>query len=327
LPAEADPFVFKLAPYLALVPALITFSIVPVGGTLNIAGHQVMLQIANPPMGILVLLAMSGISVYGVMLAGWASGSKYPLISSVRASAQMISYEAALGITIVTIVLVTGSLSTHDIVTSQAHGIWHWNVIRLGFVPFVIFWMAITAELGRPPFDVVEADSELVGGFNTEYSSIRFALFYMAEFMNTITMSAIIVTLFFGGPAGWIPNISHLRWIFPILWFLLKTVTFCFCYIWFRAALPRFRYDQVMDLGWKRLIPLSLGWMLVVAGFLVRPAYGFIMAATVLLASVVLGRAFELGQTRETGADSILPTVGERPLPGEVLRSWTEGEE
>ena len=327
LPAEADPFVFKLAPYLALVPALITFSIVPVGGTLNIAGHQVMLQIANPPMGILVLLAMSGISVYGVMLAGWASGSKYPLISSVRASAQMISYEAALGITIVTIVLVTGSLSTHDIVTSQAHGIWHWNVIRLGFVPFVIFWMAITAELGRPPFDVVEADSELVGGFNTEYSSIRFALFYMAEFMNTITMSAIIVTLFFGGPAGWIPNISHLRWIFPILWFLLKTVTFCFCYIWFRAALPRFRYDQVMDLGWKRLIPLSLGWMLVVAGFLVRPAYGFIMAATVLLASVVLGRAFELGQTRETGDDSILPTVGERPLPGEVLRSWTEGEE
>jgi len=135
IPAEADRFVFKLAPYLVLVPALITFSIVPVGGTLTIAGHQVMLQIANPPMGILVMLAMSGISVYGVILAGWASGSKYPLLSSVRASAQMISYEAALGITIVTIVLVTGSLSTHDIVTSQAHGIWHWNVIRLGVVP------------------------------------------------------------------------------------------------------------------------------------------------------------------------------------------------
>jgi NADH-quinone oxidoreductase subunit H len=327
IPAEADKFVFKLAPYLALVPAIITFAIVPVGGTLHIAGHVVMLQIANPPMGILLLLAMSGISVYGVMLAGWASGSKYPLISSVRASAQMISYEAALGITIVTIVLVTGSLSTHDIVTSQGHWIWHWNVIRLGVVPFIIFWMAITAELGRPPFDVVEADSELVGGFNTEYSSIRFALFYMAEFMNTITMSAIIVTLFFGGPAGWIPNISHLRWVFPIIWFVLKTVVFCFCYIWFRAALPRFRYDQVMDLGWKRLIPLSLGWMLIVAGFLLRPAYGFIMAAMVMMASIVLGRAFVLGSTRETGADAILPSVGQRPLPPEVLRAWSEREE
>ena len=327
IPAEADKFVFKLAPYLALVPAIITFAIVPVGGTLHIAGHVVMLQIANPPMGILLLLAMSGISVYGVMLAGWASGSKYPLISSVRASAQMISYEAALGITIVTIVLVTGSLSTHDIVTSQGHWIWHWNVIRLGVVPFIIFWMAITAELGRPPFDVVEADSELVGGFNTEYSSIRFALFYMAEFMNTITMSAIIVTLFFGGPAGWIPNISHLRWVFPIIWFVLKTVVFCFCYIWFRAALPRFRYDQVMDLGWKRLIPLSLGWMLIVAGFLLRPAYGFIMAAMVMMASIVLGRAFVLGSTRETGADAILPPVGQRPLPPEVLRAWSEREE
>ncbi len=136
IPAEADRFVFKLAPYLTLVPALVTFAIVPVGGTLHIAGHTVLLQIANPPMGILVMLAMSGISVYGVMLAGWASGSKYPLLSSVRASAQMISYEAALGITIVTIVLVTGSLSTHDIVTSQADGVWHWNVIRLGIVPF-----------------------------------------------------------------------------------------------------------------------------------------------------------------------------------------------
>ncbi|HUY42827.1 MAG TPA: NADH-quinone oxidoreductase subunit NuoH [Acidimicrobiales bacterium] len=327
IPAEADRFVFKLAPYLTLVPALITFSIVPIGGTLNIGGHRVMLQIANPPMGILIMLAMSGISVYGVMLAGWASGSKYPLISSVRASAQMISYEAALGMTIVTVILVTGSLSTHDIVTSQAHGIWHWNLIRLGLIPFGVFLIAITAELGRPPFDVVEADSELVGGYATEYSSIRFALFYLAEFMNTITMSAIIVTLFFGGPAGWIPPVSHLRWVFPILWFLVKTTGFAFCYIWFRAALPRFRYDQVMDLGWKRLIPLSLGWMLIVAGFLIAPAWGLVMAALVLLASVFLSRAFQLGHGREIGPDSVLAPVGRRPLPGDVLRRMTdEGE-
>ena len=327
VPAEADRFVFKLAPYLVLVPALITFSIVPIGGTIHVAGHVIQLQVANPPMGILLMLAMSGISVYGVMLAGWSSGSKYPLLSSVRASAQMISYEAALGMTIVTIVLATGSLSTHDIVAAQGHGIWHWNLIRLGVVPFVVFIIAITAELNRPPFDVVEAESELVGGFHTEYSSIRFAIFFLAEYMNTITMSAIIVTLFLGGPAGWVPNVPHLRWIFPILWFLVKTVGFAFCYIWFRASLPRMRYDQLMELGWKRLIPLSLGWMLIVAGFLVARGWGFLMAALVLLAWTLLTRAFELGQTRETGPQSVLPMVGERPLPGRVLRDMTDGEE
>src|SRR5664280_320003 len=324
IPAEADRFVFKLAPYLVVLPAFITFAIVPIGGTLTIAGHPVQLQAANPPMGILLLLAMSGISVYGVMLAGWSSGSKYPLLSAVRASAQMISYEAALGMTIVMIVLATGSLSMHDIVASQAHGIWHWNLIRLGVVPFVVFLIAITAELNRPPFDVVEAESELVGGFHTEYSSVRFALFFMAEFMNTLTMSALIVTLFLGGPAGWVPNIAHVRWVFPILWFLAKTTGFAFTYIWFRAALPRFRYDQVMELGWKRLIPLSLGWMLIVAGFLVAKGWGFIMAAVVLLSYSVLGRAFSLGQTREVGADAVLPIVGQRPLPGQVLREHTD---
>jgi NADH-quinone oxidoreductase subunit H len=326
VPEKADRVVFKLAPYLVVVPALITFSIVPVGGTLHIAGHTVLLQIANPPMGILLMLAMSGISVYGVMLAGWSSGSKYPLLSSVRASAQMISYEAALGMTIVTIVLATGSLSTHNIVDAQSGGIWHWNLIRLGVVPFVIFIIAITAELNRPPFDVVEGESELVGGFHTEYSSIRFGLFYLAEFMNTITMSAIIVTLFLGGPAGWVPNVAHLRWVFPILWFLVKTVTFAFCYVWFRAALPRFRYDQLMDMGWKQLIPLSLGWVLIVAGFLVRPAWGFLMIAIVLLAWILLTRAFALGYSRERGDDSILRPVGRRALPGSVLRASTDEE-
>ena len=327
IPAEADRLVFKLAPFLALIPGFITFAIVPVGGTLTIAGHPVLLQVANPPMGILLMLAMSGISVYGVMLAGWSSGSKYPLLSSVRASAQMISYEASLGLAVVMVVLVTGSLSTHDIVTAQANGIWHWNVLRLGVIPFVIFLISITAELNRPPFDVVEAESELVGGFHTEYSSFRFAIFYLAEFMNTITMSAIMVTLFFGGPAGWVPNVPHLRWVFPILWFFVKTVAFAFSYVWFRAALPRFRYDQLMDLGWKKLIPLSLGWLLVVAGFLIAPAWGFAMGAVVLLAWTMLTRAFEIGTTRERGVEAVLPVIGARPLPPEVLREMTdEGE-
>ena len=174
----------------------------------------------------------------------------------------------------VTVVLITGSLSTRAIVDAQAEHLWQWNVIRLGVVPFVIFFIAITAETNRPPFDLVEADYELVGGFNTEYSSIRFALFFLAEFMNTITMSAIIVTLFFGGPDGPIPHIPHLYWLWPILWFLGKTIVFLFVFVWLRAALPRLRYDQLMDLGWKRLIPLSLGWLLIVAGFVIDGWWG-----------------------------------------------------
>ncbi len=324
VPAQANRFVFKLAPYLALIPALITFAIVPVGGTVTVAHHTFLLQVADPPIGILVLLAMSGISVYGVMLAGWSSGSKYPLLSAVRASAQMISYEAALGMTIVTVVLATGSLSTHDIVTKQSHGFWHWNLIHLGFIPFIVFLIAITAELNRPPFDVVEAESELVGGFHTEYSSLRFALFFLAEFMNTITMSAVMVTLFFGGPAGWVPNIAHIRWVFPILWFLAKTIVFAFCYVWFRAALPRLRYDQLMSFGWKVLIPLSLGWLLVVAGFSINISWGLGMLAVVLFASIGLSRAFEIGHSREEGPNAVLPAVGLRPVSGELIRRLSE---
>ncbi|MEI7654703.1 MAG: NADH-quinone oxidoreductase subunit NuoH [Actinomycetota bacterium] len=326
VPAQADRFVFKLAPYLTLLPALITFAIVPVGGVVTVAGHTFSLQVSDPPIGILLLLAMSGISVYGVMLAGWSSGSKYPLISSVRASAQMISYEAALGMTIVTIVLSSGSLSTRTIVDAQRGGIWHWNVIHLGVVPFVVFLIAITAELNRPPFDVVEAESELVGGFHTEYSSIRFAIFFLAEFMNVLTMSAIMVTLFFGGPAGYVPPIPHVQWVFPIVWFLLKTTIFAACYIWFRAALPRYRYDQLMELGWKRLIPLSLGWMLIVAGFILSPSWGFGVTGVVLFSSVMLGRSFEIGSDQES-RNEVLPKVGERPIPGHVIRALSDGED
>ena len=238
----------------------------------------------------------------------------------------MISYEAALGMTIVTIVLSSGSLSTRTIVDAQRGGIWHWNVIHLGVVPFVVFLIAITAELNRPPFDVVEAESELVGGFHTEYSSIRFAIFFLAEFMNVLTMSAIMVTLFFGGPAGYVPPIPHVQWVFPIVWFLLKTTIFAACYIWFRAALPRYRYDQLMELGWKRLIPLSLGWMLIVAGFILSPSWGFGVTGVVLFSSVMLGRSFEIGSDQES-RNEVLPKVGERPIPGHVIRALSDGED
>jgi NADH-quinone oxidoreductase subunit H len=219
----------------------------------------------------------------------------------------MISYEAALGLTIVTTVIVTGtvatvgSLSTRAIVDSQAVHFWDWNVIRLGVVPFLLFMVAITAELNRPPFDMAEAEQELVGGFHTEYSSIRFALFFMAEFMNTITMSAVVVTLFLGGPDGPAPHIYVLRWLFPIIWFLGKTFAFLFVYVWLRAALPRLRYDQLMDLGWKFLIPVSLAWLLLVAVALIFGA-GWPFWATVAIvigAGVLLYRAVRVGRLRD----------------------------
>ncbi len=318
LPDQADHFVFKLAPYLTIIPAFLSFAIVPIGGEVTVAGHTFELQLADPPMGILFLLAMSSIGVYGIMLAGWSSGSKYPLLGSVRASAQMISYEAALGMTVVMVVLITGSLSTRAIVNAQAAHLWQWNVIRLAIVPFVIFFVAIIAETNRPPFDLVEADSELVGGFNTEYSSIRFALFYLSEFMNTITMSAITVTLFFGGPDGPVPHIAHLQWLWPILWFMGKTIAFLFVFVWLRAALPRLRYDQLMDLGWKRLIPLSLGWLMVVAGFVVDGWWGLGMVVAVIGAAVLIGRSFSIGADRERDR-AIVPPVG--------IRLWTRPSE
>jgi len=312
LPDRADAFVFKLAPYLSVIPAVLIFTVVPVGGVITIGGHTFELQVADPPMGILLVLAMSGIAVYGVMLAGWSSGSKYPLLGSVRASAQVISYEAALGMTTVMVVLVTSSLSTRAIVASQSDGFWHWNLIRLGILPFIFFMIAITAELTRPPFDLTEAEQELVGGFHTEYSSIRFGLFFLAEFMNTITMSAIVVTLFFGGPNGYIPHIPGATIYMPVIYFLLKTAAFCFIYVWFRAALPRLRYDQLMDLGWKRLIPMTLGWLLIVAAVIAWGWAGLIMVPVVVFASLFLIRATRLGAGRSE-EDVIIPAIG-RPV-------------
>lgn len=275
LPEKADKFVFKLAPYLAFVPAFLTFAIIPIGGdfvngdgTVEMFGVTTRLQLADPPIGILFALAMSSLAVYGIMLAGWSSGSKYPLLGSVRASAQMVSYEASLGLSVATVILVTGTLTTSGIVGSQSTGIADWNLLATGILPFVIFLISATAELNRPPFDLVEAEQELVGGYNTEYSGIRFALFFLAEFMNTVVMSGIIVTLFLGGPT---PPVDGLDipilpgWLEGMIWFFLKVFLFLFAFVWFRATLPRLRYDQLMDLGWKVLIPLSFAWFLLVA--------------------------------------------------------------
>jgi NADH-quinone oxidoreductase subunit H len=314
IPDRADRRIFRMAPYLSFVPAFLVFSIVPVGGvfndssdgTISILGHETFVQLADPPVGILVALAMSSVAVYGVMLAGWSSGSKYPLLGSVRASAQMVSYEAALGLAVVSVVLLSGSLRTHQIVAEQAQGIAHWTIIAAGLVPFLVFLLAGTAEIERPPFDLLEAEQELVAGFNTEYSGIRFALFYLASFMNTITTSAIIVTLFLGGPDGPAPIGPPLLWSF--FWFFAKLAVFLFVFVWFRATLPRFRYDQLMDLGWKLLIPISLGWLLVVAAIRIvnDRSYGFgelilvalAGAAVLAIAGLLLSAAMRTAQRR-----------------------------
>ncbi len=276
LPDKADKWVFRMAPFLAFVPAFLLWSVIPLGGdftdghdgTVTWFGETTRVQLIDPPIGILVVLALSSIGVYGIVLAGWASGSKYPLLGSVRATAQMISYEAALGLSLGAVLLMSGTLSTSGIVAGQ-DSLGDWNIVATGFIPFAIFMVAMTAELNRPPFDLVEADQELVGGFNTEYSSIRFALFFLAEFMNVITMSGIMVTLFLGGPQPLtLGDVDIFGWAGPFggtIWVIVKTLAFLYTYVWFRATLPRLRYDQLMDFGWKLLIPVALGWFLVLA--------------------------------------------------------------
>jgi NADH-quinone oxidoreductase subunit H len=316
LPDRAERRVFILAPFLAFVPAFLLFAVIPVGGDFNdgnagvitIFGRETLMQLADPPIGVLFILAMSSVAVYGVMLAGWSSGSKYPLLGSVRASAQMVSYEAAMGLAAAAVVLKSGGLETNAIVTFQAgEGLGgvvpNWNLILTGLVPFIVFVIAGTAELNRPPFDLVEAEQELVGGFHTEYSSIRFALFFLAEFMNTVTMSAIFVTLFLGGPAG--PAPVGPGWLWGVFWFFLKLFVFLFMFVWFRATLPRFRYDQLMDLGWKLLIPLSLGWFLLLVVIDVARDQEWnpfaVIAGTVglfLLGTVLLRTAIATGRAR-----------------------------
>jgi len=296
IPDRADRFVFKLAPYLSLVPAFLVFSVIPLAGNFSargdtglveIAGKVTRVQVADPSIGLLFVLAMSSIAVYGVMLAGWSSGSKYPLLGSVRATAQMVSYEAALGLSALAVLLQSGFLETSAIVRSQTG--YEWNIWMTGLIPFIIFFIASTAELNRPPFDLVEAEQELVGGFHTEYSSIRFALFFLAEFMNAITMSAVIVTLFLGGPSG--PGLGVSGWVadyvLPFIWFFAKVMLFLFTLVWMRGTLPRFRYDQLMDLGWKFLIPLALGWLVVLVALRVSGDEGWNWGVVAVL--IILG--------------------------------------
>jgi NADH-quinone oxidoreductase subunit H len=284
-PRKVELGMYILAPFLAVIPAFLIFMMVPWGKPFMIGDYEVTLQGADLNVGLLFILAMSSLAVYAVVLAGWSSGSKYPLLGGVRATAQAISYEAAMGLAMVAVVVFSatqgdgGTLSLAEIVERQA-GNWgdlipalepvlrfvpRWNVIPQ-IVAFVIFFVAIVAETNRAPFDLVEAEQEIVGGFHTEYSGMRFAMFFLAEYVNIFSMSAIAATLFLGGWNG--PTFDDalpgfVSAVLPTIYFLIKTYFLVFIFFWVRATLPRLRYDQLMQLGWKRLIPGALGWLVV----------------------------------------------------------------
>jgi NADH-quinone oxidoreductase subunit H len=283
-PRLADRWTYAIAPLAAMVPAFLAFAVVPIGDHVTVGDRDVNLIVSDLNIGVLYFLAMGSLQVYGVVLAGWASGSKYPLLGGVRSTAQLISYEIALGLSLVPVVLVTSSLSTVDIVTAQAgtvENVTFFDGIPVleqvadifRFVPnwyiwsqwpaFVLFLIAGIAETNRAPFDLPEAESELVAGFHTEYSGIRFAMFFLGEYIHVVVISAMAVTLFFGGWHG--PVFDFLPWVWPILWFTIKTTCFVYLFVWLRATLPRLRYDRLMWLGWKRLIPAALLWIMVTA--------------------------------------------------------------
>ena len=263
IPVLADKPVYFLAPILSAVPAFLAFAVIPFGPSVSLFGHHTPLQLTDLPVGVLVVFACSSLGVYGVVLSGWASGSTYPLLGGLRSAAQMISYEVAMGLSMVAVFLFSDTMSTSGIVYSQRH---LWHVIPL-FVSFFIYAIAVVGETNRAPFDLAEAESELVGGFHTEYSSFKFAMFFLAEYINMVTVSALATTLFLGGWRAPVPislwhGANHGWW--PILWFTIKVIAIIFVFVWLRGTLPRLRYDQFMQLGWKILIPINLVWILAV---------------------------------------------------------------
>lgn len=258
IPTKADKFLFLLAPALTLLPSLIIWAVVPWGTSITLFGREITLYLADINVGVLYIMAVASIAVYGIVLAGWSSNSKYPILSSLRAAAQIISYELTLGLAFVGPILIANSMSMVDIVQMQHSSSWlffkNWFFIKqpLGFV---IFLLAVLAEVNRAPFDMPEAEQELVGGYHTEYSGMKFALFFMAEYIKMIAVSAIAATVFLGGYGG--PWVESLPWLGPI-YLLLKIIILLFGMIWVRGTLPRFRYDRLMAFGWKIMLPLAL---------------------------------------------------------------------
>ncbi|MDH6242618.1 NADH-quinone oxidoreductase subunit NuoH [Mycobacterium sp. OTB74] len=320
VPAGVDKPIYLLAPVIAVIPAIMAFAVIPMGPLVNVFGHRTPLQLTDLPVAVLYVLAVTSIGVYGIVLAGWASGSTYPLLGGLRSSAQVISYEIAMALSFAAVFLFAGTMSTSQIVAAQ-QGRWY---VFLLLPSFLIYVTSMVGETNRAPFDLPEAEGELVGGFHTEYSSLKFAMFMLAEYVNMTTVSALATTLFLGGwqapwPFSLIPGANTGWW--PLLWFVGKVWTFMFMYIWLRASLPRLRYDQFMALGWKLLIPISLAWIMLVS--IVHSlrvhghdSWGVVLAVAGLIVAVaVVGVVWNTLRRRPVGQASVPPVAGAFPVP------------
>jgi NADH-quinone oxidoreductase subunit H len=320
-PTGVDKPVYLLAPVISTVPAFLAFAVIPMGGVVSVFGHRTPLQLTDLAVAVLYILAVTSVGVYGIVLAGWASGSTYPLLGGLRSSAQVISYEIAMALSFVAVFLYAGTMSTSGIVAAQ-EGTWY---VFLLLPSFLVYVTSMVGETNRAPFDLPEAEGELVAGFHTEYSSLKFAMFMLAEYVNMTTVSALASTMFLGGwhapwPFNMIDGASSAWW--GLLWFTVKVWAFLFLFIWLRGTLPRLRYDQFMALGWKLLIPVSLAWIMVVAVTRSLRMQGYEAWATGLItASVIVAAVLGYALWRTLRARNVriipeqLPDVGAFPVP------------
>ncbi|QBI20364.1 NADH-quinone oxidoreductase subunit NuoH [Egibacter rhizosphaerae] len=336
-PEAADKFTYYVAPMLSAVVAMLTFAVIPFGGTFEVGDREVTMQIWDPEIGLLWVLAMSSLSVYGIALGGWASGSKYPLLGGVRSSAQMISYELAMGLGLAAVFIWTGTLQVSEIVEAQSGTFFGflpaWNIGPQIFA-FVLFFVAAVAETQRPPFDLPEAEGELVAGFVTEYSGAKFAMFFLGEFMQMVTMSAVTVTVFFGGPNGPLFGLEGtlLGALLAHFYFLIKTVAFVFVFIWLRGTLPRFTYNRLMDLGWKVFLPLGLLWVMLTAAIVVAQEtlaqdellFGIGVVLAVLIALLLVSMLFERRGPEPEDEDAEPTDQSALPSAAETAREAAE---
>jgi NADH-quinone oxidoreductase subunit H len=327
IPAAADKVVFVIAPIISATAAFMAFAVMPMTGPVNFFGEETVMQLTDIPVGVLYVLATASVGVYGIVLAGWSSGSTYPLLGGLRSSAQVISYEIAMGLSLVSVFIYSGSMSTSSIVQAQQDTWWYGLVL---FPSFVIYAISMVGETNRAPFDLAEAEGELVGGFHTEYSSLKFALFFLAEYVNIIAVSALATTLFLGGYHA-IPGLGFTeQWLggwFTLIWFFIKVLFFFFIFVWLRGTLPRLRYDQFMQFGWKVLIPVSLLWILVVATLRIISTTSqsrlatFAFAGVVVLIVLAISTAFESSKKKRNSfeyPEAAEPNFAVPSLPSEI---------
>lgn len=320
IPAGVEKPVYLLAPIVSVVPAILAFAVIPMGGMVSVFGHETPLQLTDLPVAVLYVLAVTSIGVYGIVLAGWASGSTYPLLGGLRSSAQVISYEIAMALSFAAVFLYSGTMSTSEIIAKQ-DGLWY---IFLLLPSFLIYVTSMVGETNRAPFDLPEAEGELVGGFHTEYSSLGFAIFMLAEYVNMTTVSALATTLFLGGwQAPWPLSLwdgANTGW-WPLVWFIAKVWGFLFMFMWLRATLPRLRYDQFMNLGWKLLIPTSLAWIMTVAVVRTLRTRGYeTWAGLLVIASAAAGFVLVVYlwrtlRRKQIRTDEVPANTGSFPIP------------